>query len=381
MRKLLCVLVLLSLLLFACEGAGEPAETTATAPAETEAETAVPDAEEIEEAAAEPGEPRTIVMMTHDSFAIGEETIAAFEAANNATVALLPSGDAGAALNQAILARENPLADVFFGVDNTFMSRALEADIFEPYESPVLANIRDDLKLDESFRLLPVDYGDVCLNYDKAWFAENDLQPPQSLADLADPAYEGLLVAENPATSSPGLAFLLTTIAGFGTEGDYTYLDYWADLRENDVLITNGWEEAYYGSFTVASDGDRPLVVSYASSPPAEVIFADPPVDEAPSASVTALGTCFRQVEFVGILRGTENRELAEAWIDFMLSETFQEDIPLNMFVFPANVNAELPDVFVQWAQVPEEPAEVDPAAIEANREEWIQDWTEVVLR
>ena len=353
MRQLVGVLILLSLALAACGLGEEAAEAT----------------------------PGMVTMMSHDSFAISEETIAAFEAANNATVVLLPSGDAGAALNQAILAKDNPLADVFFGVDNTFMSRALAADIFEPYESPALADVRDDLKLDESFRLLPVDYGDVCLNYDKEWFAENEPEPPQSLADLVEPAYEGLLVAENPATSSPGLAFLLATIAEFGTEGDYTYLDYWADLRENGVLITNGWEEAYYGQFSVASDGDRPLVVSYASSPPAEVIFADPPLEEAPSASVTAPGTCFRQVEFVGILQGTENRELAEAWIDFMLSEAFQEDIPLNMFVFPANVDAELPEVFVQWAQVPEETAEVGPAAIDANREEWIQAWTEVVLR
>ena len=353
MRQLVGVLILLSLALAACGPREEAAEAV----------------------------PGMVTMMSHDSFAISEETIAAFEAANNATVVLLPSGDAGAALNQAILAKDNPLADVFFGVDNTFMSRALAAEIFEPYESPALADVRDDLKLDESFRLLPVDYGDVCLNYDKEWFAENEPEPPQSLADLVEPAYEGLLVAENPATSSPGLAFLLATIAEFGTEGDYTYLDYWADLRENGVLITNGWEEAYYGQFSVASDGDRPLVVSYASSPPAEVIFADPPLEEAPSASVTAPGTCFRQVEFVGILQGTENRELAEAWIDFMLSEAFQEDIPLNMFVFPANVDAELPEVFVQWAQVPEETAEVGPAAIDANREEWIQAWTEVVLR
>lgn len=374
MRKLLYILVMLSFLFSACGADEEPAGPVATAPAETEAETTVPDTEVS-------GEARTITMMSHDSFAVSEETIIAFEEANNATVRLLPAGDAGSALNQAILAKDNPLADVFFGVDNTFMGRALEADIFEPYESPALADIRDDLKLDDSFRLLPVDYGDVCLNYDIAWFAENDLEPPQSLADLAEPPYEGLLVVENPATSSPGLAFLLATIAEFGTEGEYTYLDYWADLRENDVLVTNDWEEAYYGQFSVAGDGNRPLVVSYASSPPAEVEFADPPLEEAPSASVTAPGMCFRQVEFVGILKGTRNRALAEAWIDFMLSEPFQEDIPLNMFVFPANVNAELPAVFTQWAQVPEETAEVDPAAIDANREAWIQEWTEVVLR
>lgn len=328
-----------------------------------------------------PAEPATLTIMTHDSFAISEETIAAFEEEQGATVVLLPSGDAGAALNQAILAKDNPLADVFYGVDNSFMSRALAADIFEPYQSPALADVNLALALDDSYRLLPVDYGDVCLNYDKAWFAENGLALPASLADLTDAAYRDLLVVENPATSSPGLAFMLATIAEFGTDGDYDFLDYWADLRANGVLVTNGWEDAYYGQFTVAGDGERPLVVSYASSPPAEFIYADPPVDEAPSASLVAPGMCFRQVEFVGILKGTSNRALAEAWVDFMLGQLFQEDIPLNMFVFPANEQAALPQAFVDWVQVPAETAVIDPAQIDANRETWIEGWTEVVLR
>lgn len=329
-------------------------------------------------AACGPSEPDVITLMTHDSFAISEETIAAFEEANGVTVELLPSGDTGAALNQAILAGDAPLADLFFGVDNTFMGRALAAGIFEAYASPLLAEIPDALKLDPGNRLLPVDYGDVCLNYDKTWFAENNLPLPQSLADLTDPMYAGLLVVQNPATSSPGLAFLLATIAEFGEPG---YLDFWADLRANDVLVTNGWEEAYYGSFSVASDGERPLVVSYASSPPAEVIFADPPVDEAPSASLVAPGMCFRQIEFVGILAGTEKRELAEKLVDFILGEQFQADMPLNMFVYPANENAELPAEFVAWTQVPEETAVLSPTTIDANREQWIEAWTETVLR
>ena len=326
-------------------------------------------------------ESATLRLMTHDSFAISEAVIQQFEEEHNVTVEVLPSGDAGAMLNQAILSQDDPLADLLFGVDNTFMSRALSADLFEPYESPALANVPDALELDDSHHLTPVDYGDVCLNYDKAWFAENGVPVPQSLRELTDPAYNGLLIVANPATSSPGLAFLLTTIEVFGESGDYTYLDFWAELRANDLLVTNGWEEAYYGEFTVGGGGTRPLVVSYASSPPAEVYFAETPPDEAPTASIVAPGTCFRQVEFVGILKGTENQALAEQFVDFMLSETFQEDIPLNMFVFPANEQASLPDVFTQWAQVPEEPVRGDAAAIETNREAWIQAWTEVVLR
>ena len=323
-------------------------------------------------------EPTVITLMSHDSFSVSEEVLAEFEAENNAKVELLPSGDAGAALNQAILSKNNPLADVFFGVDNTFMSRALAEDIFESYASPLLANIPDDLELDSEHRLLPVDYGDVCLNYDKAWFADHAIKPPADLETLADPAYKGLTVVENPATSSPGLAFLLATIGHFGEAG---YRDYWKALRENDVLVVDGWEEAYWGQFSAASDGDRPIVVSYASSPPAEVYYAEKPLQEAPTGVVLADGACFRQVEFIGILRGTPQRALAEKLVDFMLGKRFQEDIPLQMFVFPANQEAQLPDVFVRFAGVPQNPASISPQTIEANREAWIEAWTETILR
>jgi thiamine transport system substrate-binding protein len=170
-------------------------------------------------------------------------------------------------------------------------------------------------------------------------------------------------------------------VGRFGDTGDYTYLDYWADLRSNDVLVADGWSDAYYGNFTYASDGDRPIVVSYASSPPVEIYFSEQPFEEAPTGVVTADGSCFRQVEFVGILKGTQNRDLAEQWIDFMLGRTFQEDVPLKMFVFPANTGATLPEVFARFVEIPENPATLEPAAIEANREIWIKDWTHTVLR
>lgn len=324
-----------------------------------------------------PKEPTALRLMTHDSFSISQEVLQAFENESGLTVELLPSGDTGAALNQAILSKDDPLADVFFGIDNTFLSRALNAGIFEPYDSPALNQIPDQFQLDPQNRLLPVDYGDVCLNYDKAWFAEKGLAPPSSLEDLIRPEYANLLVVENPATSSPGLAFLLASIAHFQD----AYLDFWTDLRANGVLVTDGWEEAYWGEFSAASEGDRPIVVSYASSPPAEVYYAEKEMTEAPTASVLADESCFRQIEFVGILAGTDQREAAEKLVDFMLGRQFQEDIPLQMFVFPVNPDAQIPDLFVQFAETPARPATMAPAEIEANRELWIEAWTEVVLR
>jgi thiamine transport system substrate-binding protein len=319
--------------------------------------------------------------MTHDSFDASEEVVGAFQVACNCETQFLRAGDAGLMLNQALLSKDNPLADVIYGIDNTFLSRALAGDILEPYASPALEGVEQDLRLDPTDHMLPVDYGDVCLNYDQSWFAERDLAPPDDLMVLTQPEYKGLTVVENPATSSPGLAFLLATVGRFGETGDYTYLDYWADLRSNDVLVADGWSDAYYGNFTYASDGDRPIVVSYASSPPVEVHFSEQPFDEAPTGVVAADGSCFRQVEFVGILKGTQNRDLAEQWIDFMLGLTFQEDIPLKMFVFPANSVAVLPEVFVRFAEILENPATLEPIAIEANRETWIRAWTRTVLR
>jgi len=321
---------------------------------------------------------QTITVMTHDSFNISKKVIAAFEKDNKVTVRFLKSGDAGAALVQAILSKDNPLADVFFGVDNTFLSRALDAGIFVPYASPLLTDIPASLQLDSENRLLPVDYGDVCLNYDNAWFQKSKLTPPQDLSDLIKPEYKGLTVVENPATSSPGLAFLLATIGRFGKEG---YLGFWQKLRDNDVIVANGWEDAYYGHFTSASKGDRPIVVSYASSPPAVVFCSEKPLSEAPTAALVADDTAFRQIEFVGILQGTKKLELAKKFVDFMLGIKFQEDIPLQMFVFPANSRAKLPEVFVKYAVVADKPAVVTPSDIEANREKWIEAWTNVVLR
>jgi len=197
------------------------------------------------------------------------------------------------------------LADLLFGVDNTFLSRALEADIFESYESPALADIDDSFKLDSTHRATPIDYGDVCINYDKAYFAENNLPVPQSLEDLTKPEYAGLLVVENPATSSTGLAFLLATVAHF----ENSYLDFWGALRENNVVVVDGWETAYYTNFSGSSGhGSQPMVISYGTSPAAEVIFAETPLDDAPTASILGPDTCFRQIEFVGILKGTQHR-------------------------------------------------------------------------
>ena len=315
----------------------------------------------------------TVTLLTHDSFNVSPETLEAFTESTGIKVEQLASGDAGVLVAQACLTAGEPLGDVLFGIDNTFLQRGLDCGIFEPYASPGLADVPDHFELDGEHRVTPIDFGDVCLNY---WVDSFDGSPPppSSLDDLIDPAYADMLAVQSPETSSPGLAFLLATIARYGDGWE----DYWAALRNNGVSVTAGWEDAYYGEF-IAGGGDRPIVVSYASSPPAEVIFADPPVDEPPTGVVTA--SCYRQIEFAGVLAGADNPGGAQALIDFMLTPTFQNDVPLNMFVFPVISSATLPEAFAEHAQIAENPLILDPAEVEAQRNAWTDRWVEIVLR
>jgi len=321
--------------------------------------------------------PQTITLLTHDSFAVSKNVLDEFTKRTGITVKILQNGDAGAVVNQAILTRDNPVGDVLFGVDNTFLTRALDAKIFEPYRSSALTSVPASLQLDRKHRVTPVDYGDVCINYDKRWFADQKVKLPRTLADLTKPAYRGRLVVEDPSTSSPGLAFLLATIDQFGPRG---WESYWKQLRANDVTVVDGWEQAYNDEFSGGGQGGkRPLVVSYASSPAAAVVYADPPVDTSPIGTITT--SCFRQVEFAGILRGTQHAAAARKFVDFLLSEPFQSDVPLQMFVYPAREGTPLPKVFTQYADAAQSPYEMSPARIGKQRDAWIREWTGIVVR
>jgi len=322
--------------------------------------------------------PQSLTVMTHDSFAVSNNVIQAFEQANNVKVTFVKGGDAGEMLNKAILSKDAPLADVLYGVDNTLLSEALSANIYQPYASPALKNIPAEFQLDSSDRALPVDHGYVCVVYDKAYFSAHNLSAPQSLEDLAKPEYKGLLVMENPATSSPGLDFLFATIKHFG---DPNYLDYWKQLRANGLVVVDGWETAYYTNFSGASgQGAQAMVVSYATDPAYDVMSASTPIPDAPVAAVVGPDTCFHQIEFVGILKGTKQLALAQKFVDFMLSASFQADVPGQMAVYPVVMNISLPDAFTKFAPIPSQPAVLSADDIAKNRDAWVQAWTNVVL-
>lgn len=325
------------------------------------------------------GPTRTVRLLTHDSFNVSDDVLAAFTERTGIEVRVVAGGDAGSVVNQAILSAGNPQGDVLYGIDTTFLSLGLDEGLFEPYESPELDAVPDDLEIDDEHRVTPIDRGDVCLNYDRSFFEAPGAPPlPSSLEDLLDPALRDLLVVQDPATSSPGLAFLAATVEEFGDPG---WEAFWDGLRANGVRVASDWTDAYYAQFSGGggSGGDRPLVVSYASSPPAEVVFAEPPVDEPPTGVIEA--SCVRQVEYAGILAGTPNRDEAEALVDFLLSEPFQADMPLNMFVFPVRDGTPLPEVFEQFAAQPADVIEIDPFALGERRDELLARWREIVVR
>ena len=320
--------------------------------------------------------PVTLTLLAHDSFTPSEGIFDAFTADTGIFVRVVRGGDAGTLVTKAVVSAGIPEGDVLWGVDNTLLSRAIEADVFIPYVSVHRADLdAAGVALAPDGVVTPVDSGDVCLNYDKQWFAERRINPPLTLQSLTSASYRNLLVAPSPLTSSPGLAFMLASIAEFGDE----WTQWWTTLRDNGVLIVDSWSDAYYSHFTAASDGERPIVVSYATSPPAEVIFADPRTTEAPTA-VASL-TCFRQYEFAGILRGTKNEAAAQKLIDFLVSRQFQEDLPLTQFVWPSNRTAAVPQEFLDYSLRPENPLTLDPAVIAARRAEWLDVFSEVVLR
>lgn len=316
--------------------------------------------------------PSAVTVVVHDSFQMSEEQQADFEKTSGYDLTIVTNGDGGALVNSLILTKDAPIADAVFGVDNTFASRGISEEVFAPYTSEVASQTSRDLALPGDDTLTAIDFGDVCLNVDPTWFENNSLDVPATLDDLADPAYRNLTVVTNPATSSPGLSFLFATIGKYGEDG---YLDYWTQLKDNGLKIVDGWEDAYYVDFTATGDGDRPIALSYASSPAFTV------TDDGSATTTSALlDTCFRQVEYAGVLHGAANPEGAQAFIDYLLSEDYQTTIPDAMYMYPVADTVELPDAWAQFAPLPTTPISLDPDTIARMRDTWIKDWSAQII-
>lgn len=296
--------------------------------------------------------PAELTVVSHESFVMPDDLKERFAEESGLDVTYTTLADTGSMVNQLILTKDSPLGDVVFGIDNTFASRATDEGIVAEQG------------------LTEIDFGDVCVNADLAWFDEQGLPLPETLDDLADPRYRDLFVTPSPASSSPGLAFLFATV---GAKGD-GWLDYWRALEDNGALVVSGWTEAYNVEFTAGEgQGDRPLVLSYSTSPAWTI------GDDGESTTTALLDTCFRQTEYAGVLEGAANPEGAQQFIDFLLTPEFQASIPENMYMYPADTSVELPDEWVRFAPLSDAPIELSSEEIDANRERWIQEWTEAI--
>ena len=315
----------------------------------------------------------TVVVATHDSWAMSKKVLAEFTRRTGYTVKIEPNGDVGQLTNKLVLTKGSPIADLAYGIDNTFASRAVDQGVLADYTPKHQPASAASYALDdahEADQLSPVDYGDVCVNVDDTWFAKKNLPEPKTFDDLLEPAYKGLLVTPGATTSSPGLAFLAATIGKYG-DG---WKDYWKKLVANGVKIDAGWEDAYTVDFTAGGgNGDRPIVVSYSSSPP----FTIPKGSTKPTTSAL-LDTCFRQVEYAGVLKGAGNPKGAQEFIDFMLRKEFQAALPENMYVYPVDTTVTLPADWAKWAPTSPDPVEVPAADIAAHRSEWLRDWRDL---
>ena len=325
-----------------------------------------------------PGAP-TLKVMTHDSFAVSQGVLDEFTAQTGVKVELIPSGDAVAMTNAAILTAGNPVADVLFGIDENLLAAAFDADLFVNYVPTRIGTVDQAFVLDDMSRVTPIDHGDVCVNFDREALNASGTTLPTSFADLAEPALNESLVVEDPSASTPGLAFMLATIASFGGGDDASsnaaWLQYWKSLKDNGVQVVDSWETAYYGAFSGGSgEGTRPLVVSYASSPPAEVTDTTIAVDATPTGVIGA--TCYRQTEFAGILSGSTQQLAAASFIEFMLGKSFQEDVPGQMYVYPVRSDATLPEAFVKYTTPVDKPLSLSYDEVGANRDRWIKQWS-----
>ncbi|MFI6349860.1 thiamine ABC transporter substrate binding subunit [Streptomyces sp. NPDC050560] len=340
------------------------------------------DSDSGSDAAGGSGDSKTVTLVSHDSFAASKSVLADFQKTTGYKLRVLKDGDAGQAVNKAILTKDHPQGDVFFGVDNTLLSRALDNGLFQTYEAKGAGQVKAQYRVDQDKnRVTPIDTGSICVNYDKKYFTGHKIQPPRTYADLAKPAYKNLLVTENAATSSPGLGFLLGSAAQYGDNGWQTY---WKKLKANGVKVVDSWEQAYNTEFSGSAGGkkakgDRPLVVSYASSPPSEAIYADPQPAQAPTG--VSSGTCFQQTEYAGLLSNAHNTKGGKAFLDFLITKKFQDDMPLNMFVDPVVNGAQPPASYRKYAVQVTDPHTMAPSRIADHRDDWVDSWTALVLK
>ena len=316
---------------------------------------------------------KKVTVVTHSSFQVSDNLKKEFEKTSGFKLEIVDGGDGGELVNKLILSKDAPQGDVCFGVDNTYASRLLSQGVIDKDRTvDTIPESAEKYLVDNNRALVPIDMGDVAINIDKTYFASHNLAEPKTFEDLAKPEYAKLLVAINPTTSTPGLAWMLATVGHFGAD---KFSDYWKALVKGGTKIASGWTEAYNTDFSAGEGkGAYPIVVSYASSPSYTVSK-----DGASTTTAALLDTAFRQVEYAGVLKGAANPAGGQAFINWMLSKAVQADIPKKMYMYPVDSSVQLPEALAKFGPLAEKPVEVAPGKIAAEREQWLKLWASAV--
>jgi thiamine transport system substrate-binding protein len=322
---------------------------------------------------------RTLTILSHESFGAFELASSAFKNLTGIDdVVLIEAGDTGSALRSAIDNAERPEADLIYGLDNAYLHVALKAEILEPY-MPLLADrIMPSAQLfGDEWMATPTDQGYVGINWDPDGpgmenVTINDLFQLRTHADK--------FVTQSPKTSSPGLGFLLITIDKFGQNDAYDWQDYWTDLFEGGLLVTAGWGDAYEGHFSggygiwYGGAADKAIVNSYTESPAVEYYFGTDVTEL--SNVLVAPGTTWHQVQTTAILKGAKETAAAQAWIEFTLTDEYQE-LAFPNGVYPVVASVDANDYY---GGVDPEPGTFTPVSlgyetIGDNVERWVSEW------
>ncbi|MHA1198677.1 MAG: thiamine ABC transporter substrate-binding protein [Candidatus Heimdallarchaeaceae archaeon] len=380
MKRVALILLLISLIIFPSQASSETAEINA--------------------------DDYSLVIYTYESLLAdpGYDFISAYASYSGiptSEIRIVYMEDANSVLSKAILEKDDPTADVLIGLDNVMIHDAKEEGILQIYDSPTLVNISETLvtNLDPEKYLLPYDYGIIALWYDlnRINTSTNPELEYLTLDDILEYDLDKQLIVEDPTLSSPGLGFLLWTIAIYGDpeinfEGvlGQNWRDWWSEAK-SDLRIASSWGDAF--SIYYTPEEDRPMMVSYGTSPAYDVCHPDYGVGEGnppPSAAVvshenpTALQIIMKnawlQIEGIGLVNNAPHTVEAKKFIDWFLDQELQDNIPLNNWMYPANLHANIPTCFADNSISPDSMTQLlndilTPDMIEDNLNDWLKDW------
>ncbi|HPO26630.1 MAG TPA: thiamine ABC transporter substrate-binding protein [Petrotogaceae bacterium] len=293
---------------------------------------------------------------------IEDKLIGTFESSNNCKVNVVRLGDAGNMVARLKLEKKNPKADVVIGLDQSLSMSAISEGLLQPYISPMLSKLRDpNLIFDKDYYVTPFDYGAIAFVYDPSKLSKI----PEKMEDIS--AYKNSLIIQDPKSSSTGQALLIWTIALYND----SWTDFWKKMKPAVLTVTPSWDDA----FSKFEQGEAPIMLSYAT----DGAYSYHYYQSTKYKAFIPKDGAYVQIEGAGIVKGSKNKQLAQKFIDFLLSDEFQQEVALNQWMFPVT-DVKLPEAF-KYAVVPEKILSVDIKAISSQMDKYIKTWEEIMYK